>query len=338
MTSLSYTASDLHTIAENALDLHPDPAPRFRLLRDVLRLDPASPDYQQAQAALQETNCVKLLGSSQLPDGTWGRFHTQDTSVRQPFLTTEGGIVVALSCGLDRTHPILVKAQAAILYYVEGKTCWPDPPEKHDNPLAWYVWVRHYSAAVLSQIDPFHPYLEEYWNLWTRAVQAAFQSGSYDRQQEIVALNALMDCRMKKPVPFHTKYPLLILSATHNQLPGDLEHRLLEFILQYPAGIYYSYDKPIHTQPGIHDRHFWGWTQAHRLLTRFRLWKEMGAEALNWIWAQRSEQGFWDLGSQIARRPYTSFPLSESWRRVENRIIDCTVEMLTLLSKGLGDA
>ena len=62
----------------------------------------------------------------------------------------------------------------------------------------------------------------------------------------------------------------------------------------------------------------------------------MAAEALNWIWTQRDERGFWDLGSQIARRPYTPFPLSESWRRPENRIIDCTVEMLTLLSKGRG--
>jgi hypothetical protein len=52
---------------------------------------------------------------------------------------------------------------------------------------------------------------------------------------------------------------------------------------------------------------------------------------------QRNEQGFWDLGSQVAHRPYSSFPLSESWKRPENRVIDGTVEMLTLLARGLHD-
>jgi len=335
MVSLSYTSNDLQAIAEKILDLHPDPVPRFRLLRDVLRLDPASPVYQQAQAALQDTGVVRLLESSQLPDGTWGRFHTQDTSVKQPFATTEAAIAAALVSGLDMHSPILIKTQAAILDYMSKKTCWPDPPEKHDNPLAWYVGVPHYSAAVLSQIDPFHPGLEPFWNLWAEAVQLAFQSGSYDRQKEIEALNVLMNCRMKRPVPFHSKYPMLILSATRNQLPADLERRVLEFVMQYPPGIYYTYDRPIHTPPGIQDKHFWGWTQAHLLLSRFRLWKEMAVDALNGIWAQRDEHGFWDLGNKMARKPFTNFPLSESWRRPVNRIMDYTVEMMSLLVRGL---
>jgi len=55
-------------------------------------------------------------------------------------------------------------------------------------------------------------------------------------------------------------------------------------------------------------------------------------DAVNWIWAQRTPEGFWGLGSRIGRKPWTSFPLSESWRRRQNRVIDCTVEVLSLLS------
>ena len=333
---LNYTSNDLQAAAEKILEMHPDPVPRFRLLRDVLRLEPDAAAYRQAETALQGSKWIALLQNSQQPDGTWGRFHTQDTKIKQTFVTTEAAIRAALDSGLDQHSPILQKAQGAIVDYVDGKTCWPDPPEKHDNPLAWFVGVRYYSAAVLSQIDPHHPLLEEYWHIWAEAVQASFRSGSYDRQREIVALNALMKCRMKNPVPFHTMYPLLILSATDNLLPGDLERSLLDFVMHAPMGIYYVFDQAIDTQPAIQSKRFWGWTRAHMLLSRFRLWKELAGEALNWIWAQRTDQGFWDLAARISRKPFTCFPLSESWKRPENRVIDVTVEMLTLLARGLG--
>jgi len=335
MTTLIYASRDLTSIAEEILQMDPDPVPRFRLLRDVLHLDPASAAYRQAETALQGSKWFVELQNAQQPDGTWGRFHTQDTTVKQPFVTTEAAIKEALDIGLDRRSPILQKVQQAIVGYVEGKTSWPDPPEKHDNPLAWFVWVRHYSAAVLSQIDPHHPLLEAYWHIWAEVVQAAFHSGSYDRQSEIKALNELLNCRMKNPVPFHVKYPLLILSATDNRLPGDLERQVLDYVLHSPAGIYYMYDKTLSQPLPILAKRFWGWTQAHRLLSRFGLWRELAGEVLNWIWDQRSAQGFWDLGSKIARKPYSSFPLSESWRRPENRLIDGTLEMLALLSRGL---
>jgi hypothetical protein len=161
---LNYTSDDLKSIAERILAMEPDPVPRFRLLRDVLHLDPVCPVFQQAQAALQDTRIVKLLESSQLPDGTWGRFHTQDISVKQPFATTEGAIRAALVSGLDRHHPMLVRVQAAILDYISAKTCWPDPPEKHDNPWPGTCGFRN-TQAVLSQIDVF-TLPGTIWNLW----------------------------------------------------------------------------------------------------------------------------------------------------------------------------
>jgi hypothetical protein len=298
-------------------------------------MDPASVEYQPAKDALETSKCVALLRETQWPDGTWGRFHTQDTSVKQPFICTEAAIAAALDSGLERDNPILQKAQQIILRYMDGTACWPDPPEKHDNPLAWYVWVPQYSAAVLAQFDRYHPMLEGFWDLWAEAVRVSFQSGTYDRQKEIEILNLLLKCRMKKPVPFHTKPPVLILSATKNLLPESLERQALNHLLHDPAGIYYVYDKAICELQPVHARRFWSWFQAHKLLSRFRLWKELAQDAINWIWAQRSEDGLWDLGSTVARKPFTCFPLSETWRRPENRTIDCSVEILGLLARGL---
>jgi hypothetical protein len=332
---LDFSENDLIATAEKILEMHPDPVPRFRLLRDVLRLDPANPVYQDAKKNLLESKWITQLNNSQRTDGTWGRFHTQDSSVKQTFPTTESAISTALDLGVDRNDPVLHKVQPVILDYMDGKTSWPDRPEKHDNPLAWFVWVKHFSAAVLALIDMYHPRLEAYWDLWHEALKAAFRSGEYDRQREIDALNSLLKCRMKNPVPFHKKYPLLILSATGNQLSGGLERKMLDFIMNSPSGIYYVYGKDLSVLPPILSRDFWHWCRAHQMLSRFFLWQEFSAKAVNWIWAQRTAEGFWDLGGKISRRPFTSFPLSESWRRPENRMIDSTVEMLGLLSKRL---
>ena len=63
-----------------------------------------------------------------------------------------------------------------ILDYVDGKAVWSDRPEKHDNPQAWYVWARHFSAAILALIDPHHARLDAFWDLWAEALQAAENS------------------------------------------------------------------------------------------------------------------------------------------------------------------
>ncbi len=278
--------------------MQPDPVPRFRLLRDVLHLDPSDTAYRTAKKGLQESKWIALLKSSQMADGTWGRFHTPDSRVKQPLPTTESAIATALDLGLDKHSPVLQMVVPAILDYIDGKTLWPDPPEKHDNPRAWFVWVPHFSAATLTLIDRHHPCLDEFWALWAEALNDSFQSGTYDRQREIAVLNKLLGSRMKNPVPFHKRYPLLILSATNNQLSDDLEHKMLDHVMHAPSGIYYVYEKDISLQPPILSRDFWGWFRSHQLLSRFRLWKELSTEAVNWIWAQRTERGFGIWGTK----------------------------------------
>ncbi len=330
---LEFSLNDLQETARGLLALNPDPAPRFRLLRDVLRADPACPAYVRAQAALQGSKWVARLENSQQADGSWGRFHTQDSSVKQPIPTTEAAIHEALGIGLDGTHPVLARVIPLLLAYMDGRLDWPDPPEKHDNPLAWYVWERHYAAAALAQIDPTHPSLDVFWALWAEALTAAFQSGAYDRQREIAVLNDLLQCRMKNPVPFHVLPPLLILSAGGRRLPQELERRVLDFVLHYPRGIYYVYDQAISNPPPLAAKHFWNWFRAHQLLSRFPLWKERCAEAANWIWRQRGSDGLWDLGAGAYRRPYSCFPLSEDWCHPLNRRVDSSLEMLGLLAR-----
>jgi hypothetical protein len=333
MNRTKFTPENLRETAANLLDMRPDPVPRFRILRDVLRLDAADSALRDAEAALECSKWIRLLESSQHDDGTWGRFHTQDTGIKQPFPTTESAVSIAVSLGLTVRHPVLTRVIPYILDCMSGASVWPDPPEKHDNPLAWWIWLRHYSAAMLALIEPRHPALDPFWSIRAKTVEAAFASGEYDRGVEIQMLNELLDCRMKNPVPFHVKPSLLVLSATDNRLPESVELSMLSFIMKHPRGMYYVYDRQIGDFPEISSRGFWGWLRAHDLLSRFRSWKRISADAMNWVWDQRTREGFWDFGPGIARKPFTCFPLSESWRTPGSRLIDSSTVVLALLSK-----
>ena len=334
-STLPFSRADLVEIARSVLAMNPDPVPRLRLLRDVLGKSKGDPAYDDAERRLLESRWVILLAESQQSDGTWGRFHTQDTKRKQPFPTTESALQVALDSGLDAKSEVLRRLLPTLIDYVTGKYIWPDWAEKHDNPDAWPIWVRHYSAAALAQIEYYHPLLDEFWQIRARSVTAAFAGGTYDREREARILVDLLQCRMKEPVPFHVKPSLLVLSSTENRLPEELERIMLRHILESSEGIYYVHSGPLTIFPHIHDRAFWRWLNAHRLLSRFDQWREVCTGAISWIWDARAADGLWDSEAKLSRKPFTCFPLSDSWRRQVNRKIDFTTEILTLLATAL---
>ena len=53
--------------------------------------------------------------------------------------------------------------------------------------------------------------------------------------------------------------------------------------------------------------------------------------ASKWLYANQREEGNWDMGSEVKDGIY--FPLSDNWKKKENRIADCTWRIRRLLDK-----
>ena len=132
---------------------------------------------------------------------------------------------------------------------------------------------------------------------------------------------------------FHRKYPLILLSSTDKNLPPHLERMILDYVMDASHGIYYTYDKQINTFPSIDARKFVIWLLALRLLSRFPTWHKVGLAALNWIWNQRSADGLWDFTGYRPGKPASYLPISESWRKRKNRVIDCSLLALDVLTR-----
>jgi hypothetical protein len=319
---------EITCLAESLLAKNPDPIPRFRLIRDVLALPNTDPRWIESQRAAAKSPWVVELEDTQQENGTWGRFHSQDTTVRQRFVTTECAVQRALLLGLDKNSDLLKRAAAYMVRHLCGEEEWSDPPEKHDG---WPVNIRFVTAATLSRIDPDHPELEPIWKVWAEITSRTFHGGEYDAGAEAQAHRDLLGIRSKhKYLKLWMMYPFLILSSTRHRLPDDLEAALLNWSWTHEQGMYYAYSQRLDQFPAIGSHHFLSWLVAIELLARFKTWREtMGRDALAWLWEQRNRGGLWDLGPKVSRLPH--FPLSDGWRKPLNRQIDSSTRILTLL-------
>lgn len=324
--------AEIEAIAHKVLDLHPEPVPRYRLLREVLLKPPGDAEVREAQESLKTSQQVQTLVHEQRNDGSWGPFHSRDSRLNQMIPTTEAGVERALALGLTADHPVLQKAAAHILSILQGKSRFPDRHEKNDR---WPTGMRLFLTATLSLIQPDHPLLTGDRSLWAEICRRTFASGVYSKEAEIRAHAELTGASVKDSyLVINGKYQLTLLGSIPGTLPRATETALMRWLWERPSGIGYlsvPLNKlPPGQRPGTIDR----WLASHELLARrFPSWRGFATEIVDWLWRQRNEQGGWDFGA----RPTDNIrlPYSSDWRRSQTRFIDWTTRVLILLRQSI---
>ncbi len=315
--------------ATRVLEHDPDSVVRYRLLRDVLKLAPGTPELQKARDNLKQSRCIQELASEQRADGGWGAFHSRSTRLRQKIASTEVGVERALALGLDASHPVLHNASSCILNIMQGVIAFPDAAEKNDR---WKTGKRLFLASTLSLIHPAHPLLNSDRELWHVIARRTFQSGKYSEEDEIRAHAELTGATVKGSyLALNGRYQLNILGSIPGTLSRELEKALLAWIWEKPGGIGYlavSLNREPPTQVGGLDR----WLASLEMLARlFPTWVHFAQSSIDWIWQQRNPQGYWDFGPRP--RALSCLPLSANWREKRNRFYDWTTRILILLRK-----
>jgi hypothetical protein len=315
--------------ATRILDRNPDVVVRYRLLRDVLKLSPESPELQKARDELGQSQCIQQLANEQRADGGWGAFHSRSTRLKQKIASTEVGVERALALGLDASHPILHKASTYILNTMQGGIAFPDHPETNDR---WTTGVRLFLASTLSLIYPEHPVLDYDRELWHEIARRTFQSGEYNQEDEVKAHKDLTGATVRNSyLVLSSRYQLNVLSSIPGIIPRELETALLRWLWRKPSGIGYL-GVPLNREPpqdvGELDR----WLASLEMLARlFPTWRHFAEPSIDRIWQQRNEQGYWDFGPRPSSIAF--LPLSASWRERQNRRYDWTTRILILLRK-----
>jgi hypothetical protein len=318
---LLFSLESLQYSAQAIFSLQPGSIVTWRLLRHVLGFPADHARLADARVALSGNHWVQQLVAAQLPDGSFGRFHSQDTKQHTVFGTSEQAIDRAFALGLEPDHPLLTRMRSYIQQALQGQFHITDPDEKND---AWPLLIRLILAGRLAQIAPSDKLVEPFWQYLEEVTQSAFKSGSYQLEDEVDAYRRLSGVHIPKGF-LESQHALWVLST--RPLARPLESALLRWVLNKPDGIRYiraPLQAPEPNRIGY-------WVRSMVLLSRFTKWQELSLCILNQIWELRDEQGWWDFGKQLGK--CAEFPLSDSWRYRIHRKMDHSTHMLVILRK-----
>jgi hypothetical protein len=323
------TLAEIEALGRQLLARTHHPVPRFRLLRDVVGEAPDSEALIDAHSALPSSNWYTELARSQSLDGSWGRFHSRNSTLKLPFPTTELALYRARSLGLGKKDELVGRSLRLMEDILKNKVSWQDPAEKHEG---WAINIRFITAATLALFDPTNILLTELAERWVQVVNATFANGAYDAGAEQKAHLEINNIHTKgKYLKLAGLYPLILLSIPSAILEQSIEAALMNWVSEKFAGIYYVYGARMLVPPAPTNPHFHSWLNGLDLLCRFPTGRVLCAPSLNWLWQERSENGDWDFGA--AARRDLAFPLSENWKNATDRKIDCSIAVLSLMRK-----
>ena len=324
-----FTLNQIERIAESILSKDPGVVVRFRLLRDVLRVQDGRAEHRHAHAAMQQSHWVQELEQEQQEDGSWGRFHTENTKIKSRYPTTEFALRRGLELGLDKRDHAFIHAIRYMTDVLEGRVRWSDHYEKSPCfPLA----VTLFTAAELSQINPSHSALDPIWDIWFEIFRRTFAGGAYNLEAERAASKELLGVNINRSyVAFPSKYTLKFMGARSDRIPERMQQALLKPLWSGEISLGYLRPTPSNLPTDTTERDFARWLESVEVLSGFRSWKRVAEEGIQWLWDQHEVDNLWDCSPRRGRTPF--FPLSASWRKRENRRNDCSTRILVLLRR-----
>jgi len=303
-----------------------DPMPAYLFRKDVLREDASCAGFIEARERVRGSRWYLELAREQRENGSWGRFHTQDTKdpVKRRFVTTEAALKRGLEIGLDREDPLICAAIRLMERYLTGEEAWPDTNEKH---FGFEIAFRTILAANLTRFDPENPLIASVREACVLNLRKAFAGGVFredvwegeNRRDRTVLLRAYM------------VYPLWLVQ-TQGCMEDELQRRYLHFIWNRSEGIYYISSMPPACLCPPESKAFPVWLSALENLSGFSLFPEfMAGEAAPHLIreAERLMRG----EAPLPPAPPMTGHYAENWRGKEARAADMVLRIARILAK-----
>jgi hypothetical protein len=241
-----------------------DPVPRYILEKEIKR----NSQIEYERNKLKESKWYKQLVAEQWENGSWGRFHTQDTrsQSKQKFCTTESAIRRARELSLDKDDEIIYKAIQLMERYIRDEEEWLDTNEQH---YGFQIAFRTLVAANLSLFDPKHPFVLTKKEICANNISKAFIDGLLNE--------AIWDTENRKSNEILLKpYMVYIIWLLQNNdfLGEAIERYFLKYIWYRKDGIYYRTNSSSSEIHFLESKQFVPWLSGLETLCDFSLFPE----------------------------------------------------------------
>lgn len=273
-----------------------------------------------------ENKWIKQIVDLQHEDGSWGCFHTLSQPTKAQPMTTEQALRRLRILGLTKNDETIARA----ITYMEHNLKQPQPTvfheKKHDSKtygdLMLATWIRIF--------DPKNEVALVIAKKWANIITFAFQDGTYSNEnyisayeKEFIKLNPKAGCL----ADFVVFYQLALLPGL---LERKVESAMLDYVLPHSRGIVYIYNNPVNVLPEVFPSKKASWYLfAIELLSAYDSAPKKLEFVVKWLLDNRDADGMWDMGASV--KDGIHFPLSDSWRKPEDRKCDCTARIVKLL-------
>jgi hypothetical protein len=257
----------------------------------------------------------------QQKNGSWGYFHSLSKPTKQQPMTTEQALRRLEILGYDlNDKPI----QNALKYLNNCLKDHNNIPDHYEVGSDWRSYLDLMISTWIKRFDPDNNISNKIASKWVEIVNNSFIGNIFDQEKYNSMYNKIM-----KPEKGKRLWGVLNfygVSILANSLDKNIEPIFFNHVLNFPTGIYYfGYHKPIVILPEVfQSKRTSDYLRMLELLTKYKNKKcrEQLHFLKKWLKDNQINVNEWDLGKNA--KDNILFPLSDSWRKVEDRIKDCT--------------
>ena len=249
-----------------------DSVPKYILIKEIYKKDPLSPEYINAYESMKQSEWYRVLAGTQWEDGSWGRFHTQDTKLpKNQRFVTEWMLGRSRELSLSKDDPMIVKAIRLMERYVRGEETWTDKIEKHKDNGKGHLFCRPFlTAAVISRFDPENPVIKPLRYVVMETLKTAFENGDFN---ETFWNQKEKEYHVPSIVRPGTLYGSMLLQNT-NCVDDILQRHWLDYIWNQSGGMYYISSVPPAGKQNLEDALFPQWLNILEVLSGFSLFPD----------------------------------------------------------------
>ena len=266
----------------------------------------------------------------QQKDGSWGYFHTlSNPSQKQP-MTTEQALRRLEILGFTINDKPIERTVKYMKDCLIGKARIPDGEEKTHN---WKIYTELMLSTWIRIFTKENKTANNIAEKWCEIINNSFIYNKYDHDKYISSYESIMKIEMNpragRLVDFVNFYRISLLT---NTLDKNIEAAYFKYILDHDSGIYYIYGGKLENTPKtFQSKNTSNYIRAIELLAKYdnHECKKQLRFIIKWLEKNMKTKSEWDMGRES--KDGINFPLSDSWRKEDDRIKDCTYRIKKLL-------
>jgi len=301
------------------------PAAKYKIAFHLLDLPYSSDQLARLRPEFLQSDIVTQLYHEQSPEGNWGPLFNKNYSEKAVFPTTRVGIERCLYIGL--TAPDREILQLALDYLEEYLRGGGSEPLYNRNERA-VPWQMCDIACLAERIRPGNPLCDRLFFEWCFIAGQAFEDGEYSHERDMRTQHEQLGTREKRLVPL----PVEFLLTRRADLPAGLEESMLHHFGRNAFLNGYFWEKNLLDLPETFQTpHTRRWFHTIKYVNQFQNNACYLDPAIGWLLENRNAEGLWDYGRQV-NDPwgyFGNFSLNRQYSH--NRIVDCTMEVLSIL-------